>query len=150
MSAPKRIQARRSKGWRLPPNTVIVTRASRYGNPFKLVRLRGAVEGAPEDASIWRVEDVRTQGPTGDRYLIGSEGYARRSVVDRFTAEVLPTIAPADLERLRDHDVACSCDPDDGMACHGDALLRAANLPARFIDEAGRSWADIDCEADPS
>ncbi len=31
---PKRIQRRRTKGWRLPENTVIVDRTSRFGNPF--------------------------------------------------------------------------------------------------------------------
>ena len=32
---PKRIQLRRTKGWRKPPNTVVVTRSSKkWGNPF--------------------------------------------------------------------------------------------------------------------
>lgn len=30
----KRIQLRRSKGWRIPKNTVIVSRPSKWGNPF--------------------------------------------------------------------------------------------------------------------
>lgn len=29
------IQLRRTKGWRLPPNTVVVSRPSKWGNPFK-------------------------------------------------------------------------------------------------------------------
>lgn len=35
MSMPKRIQRSRAKGWRLPANTVIVTRPGKWGNPFK-------------------------------------------------------------------------------------------------------------------
>lgn len=31
---PKRIQLKRVKGWRIPPNTVSVTRPGKYGNPF--------------------------------------------------------------------------------------------------------------------
>ena len=31
---PKRIQRKRTKGWRLPPNTVCVTRPGKWGNPF--------------------------------------------------------------------------------------------------------------------
>lgn len=31
---PKRIQRKRTKGWRIPPNTVSVCRPGRYGNPF--------------------------------------------------------------------------------------------------------------------
>ena len=32
---PKRIQRKRTKGWRKPENTVIVDRTSKWGNPFK-------------------------------------------------------------------------------------------------------------------
>jgi len=34
VSVPKRIQRQRTKGWRLPANTVIVSRPSPWGNPF--------------------------------------------------------------------------------------------------------------------
>ena len=30
----QRIQRKRSKGWRLPPNTICVSRPSRWGNPY--------------------------------------------------------------------------------------------------------------------
>lgn len=33
---PERIQRKRVKGWRMPENTVSVTRPGRYGNPFKV------------------------------------------------------------------------------------------------------------------
>lgn len=35
MSAPQRIQLKREKGWRMPPNTVKVTRPGKWGNPVK-------------------------------------------------------------------------------------------------------------------
>ncbi len=31
---PKRIQRKRTKGWKMPPNTVYVGRPTRWGNPF--------------------------------------------------------------------------------------------------------------------
>jgi hypothetical protein len=31
----KRIQRKRTKGWRMPPNTVYVGRPTKWGNPFK-------------------------------------------------------------------------------------------------------------------
>lgn len=31
---PQRIQRKRAKGWRMPPNTVSVTRPGKWGNPF--------------------------------------------------------------------------------------------------------------------
>lgn len=33
---PLRVQMRRTKGWRMPPNTVYVGRPSIWGNPFKV------------------------------------------------------------------------------------------------------------------
>lgn len=32
---PRRIQLRRTKGWRIPPSTVVVARPSMWGNPWK-------------------------------------------------------------------------------------------------------------------
>lgn len=32
----KRIQRKRTRGWRMPPNTVYVGRPSKFGNPFKI------------------------------------------------------------------------------------------------------------------
>lgn len=34
MTHPKRIQRKRSKGWRMPDNTVYVGRPTKWGNPF--------------------------------------------------------------------------------------------------------------------
>jgi len=36
MTKPVRIQRKRTKGWRMPENTVCVTRPSIFGNPFKI------------------------------------------------------------------------------------------------------------------
>lgn len=41
---PVRIQLQRTKGWRMPPNTVWVARPSRWGNPFKVTAKRTAAE----------------------------------------------------------------------------------------------------------
>ena len=34
MTQPVRIQRKRSRGWRMPPNTVSVCRPGKWGNPF--------------------------------------------------------------------------------------------------------------------
>jgi len=51
---PRRIQLSRKKGWRMPPNTVKVTRPGKWGNPFTVENtgrvsavLRFACEVAP-------------------------------------------------------------------------------------------------------
>ncbi|WP_390843710.1 DUF4326 domain-containing protein [Anatilimnocola floriformis] len=33
---PKRLQQKRTKGWRKPPNAVVVSRPSKWGNPFPI------------------------------------------------------------------------------------------------------------------
>lgn len=49
---PKRIQRRRVKGWRMPAGAVIVTRPTRWGNPFKVTAERSRRE-AVVAYSIW-------------------------------------------------------------------------------------------------
>lgn len=39
MPKPHRVQLRRVKGWRMPPNTLSVARPSRWGNPFRIGEL---------------------------------------------------------------------------------------------------------------
>lgn len=34
MTTPQRIQLKRTRGWRMPPNTVKVDRSTKWGNPF--------------------------------------------------------------------------------------------------------------------
>jgi len=34
---PKEVQRKRTKGWRMPKNTISVTRPGRWGNPYKVV-----------------------------------------------------------------------------------------------------------------
>jgi Domain of unknown function (DUF4326) len=36
MSGPRRIQLRRTRGWRKPEGVVVVSRPSRWGNPFPI------------------------------------------------------------------------------------------------------------------
>jgi Domain of unknown function (DUF4326) len=37
VSAPRRVRLSRARGWRKPPNTVVVARPSRWGNPYHVV-----------------------------------------------------------------------------------------------------------------
>jgi hypothetical protein len=112
---PSRIQRRRTAGWRTPDNTVIVTRPSRYGNPFTLAmaydlgyaqhgdveQARKAVVGAFEE---WlRGNRLMWQSEEGDR--------ARQRLLDGLPA-------------LRGKSLACYC--PEGAPCHADVLLRLA------------------------
>lgn len=60
---PERIQLRRTKGWRMPPNTVKVDRSTEWGNPFSVTP-----EYSAEDA----VRDFRSYVEGG---LLNGVGY---------------------------------------------------------------------------
>jgi hypothetical protein len=38
---PERIQRKRTKGWKMPPNTVYVGRGSMWGNPYRVLNEEG-------------------------------------------------------------------------------------------------------------
>lgn len=109
---PKRIQLRRTKGWRMPANTVRVCRPGRWGNPFR-----------------WN-------------YWVDEAGWstsrAREFVVNQFRACMTGRDAPenpdyaeridwmrAHLPEIRGKDLACFCPLDS--VCHADVLLDLAN-----------------------
>lgn len=52
----KRIQRKRTKGWKMPPGTVYVGRGSKWGNPFTFANCGGvhpALRFACEVAPLW-------------------------------------------------------------------------------------------------
>lgn len=109
MSAPERIQLKRSKGWRMPENTVKIDRTTRYGNPFEV---------SEADAG-WVIT-----GPEFARSGLASKAEASTVAVEAYRTWAEAGNAPA-LSALRDKNLACWC-PLDG-ACHGDVLLELAN-----------------------
>jgi hypothetical protein len=119
MATPKRIQRQRTKGWRMPANTVYVGRPSQWGNPYPLkpftrdeaVRLfRNSARG------VWSPSDCP------DRWL--SLAYRRHTEwLRRFGRGWHPTEAIQHV--LRGLDLACWCPLDE--PCHADVLLELAN-----------------------
>ena len=109
---PTRIQRRRTRGWRLPENAVIVSRPSRFGNPCKVGLMQEMGYEDPHAAAAanfvnWLRGD-RFDAPTDD--------------ADRRRERILH-----DLPSLRGRDLACTCRPD--QVCHADELRLLANLP---------------------
>lgn len=98
----QRVQLSRQKGWRLPPNTVVISRPGRWGNPF--------VVGTPENGgNITRAMAV--------------EQYERALREGRLTRSL------EDVRELIGKDLACWCQP--GEACHADVLLAIARRMSR-------------------
>lgn len=53
-SAPRRVQRRRTKGWRMPENTISVTRPGRWGNPFRMGMEQPAIRDAEHAVELYR------------------------------------------------------------------------------------------------
>src|SRR5690349_95730 len=65
MSAmPKRIQRKRTKGWKMPPGVIYVGRPTKWGNPYKVSRYctdRNAVALYWNSLSDSRKEEIRRE-----------------------------------------------------------------------------------------
>jgi len=120
MSAPEKVTLSRAAGWRMPANTVKVTRPGLWGNPF--VVWFGA---DPYGVDRWHVSEgsCHWDAPTKEA--------AQELAVQKFdehmqrllTREIYP--ATVVLHELRGKNLACWC--KQGTACHADVLLRLAN-----------------------
>lgn len=104
---PERIQRKRTKGWKMPPNTVYVGRGSRWGNPY--------IIGKDGD----RAECIR-------KYRAWLLPY-KHSPPDNTLDKLYISIANAeDIQyNLKGKDLACWC--KEGELCHADSLLKIAN-----------------------
>lgn len=103
---PRRVQRKRTKGWKMPPNTVYVGRPSKYGNPFY-----------NRDATP---ADKRTL-TYGFQLHLEEHGGIRRTYKGK---ETFTSIDEIKLD-LMGKNLACWCKKDE--ACHADILLKIAN-----------------------
>lgn len=108
---PKRIQRKRTKGWKMPEGAVYVGRPTRWGNPFRVGNL------GPDDCMTC---------------ADASEAVAKyRSELTTFGDAINFTGCTPDeiRQELRGKDLACWCQLD--QPCHADVLLELANGPVR-------------------
>jgi hypothetical protein len=107
---PKRIRFQMGvKGWRKPPDTIIVMRGSRWGNPFVV-----APRLAP-GSKINRRSRTYTAVPTAEDAVMHFREYMAASPERQAEAR----------RDLRGFDLACNCQLD--QPCHADVLLAIAN-----------------------
>lgn len=96
---PSRIQLKRSRGWKMPPNAVKVDRTTRWGNPFTIAEFGSVAEAVARHGRWMRGEIAAPKGETPP--------------------------ADADIRSfLAGRDLACWCAEDE--PCHADVLLRVA------------------------
>lgn len=117
----KRIQRKRTSGWRMPENAVYVGRPSKWGNPFKVGGhyKRGAAAGIPRlslrfiylEALDGHQDETYTTIKTPQEAVEWFRWYAEKTGLD--------------CRELRGKDLACWCPLD--RPCHADVLLEIAN-----------------------
>lgn len=104
---PIRIQRKRTKGWRMPENTVYVGRGSQWGNPFR-VGIDGDAKGCVRKYMM--------------DYLFPYRHHGENSGLDK----LLFSLANLEwVKELKGKNLACWCPLD--QSCHADALLKLAN-----------------------
>ncbi len=118
-SEPRRVQQRRTAGWRKPDNTVSVARPSKWGNPVRVVPVRARGPFCLEREGV---------GFVAQHTDLAS---ARRSAVDRFRDLLAkqPALVRVTVREIRAElagkNLMCFCPLDH--PCHADVLLEIAN-----------------------
>ncbi len=119
---PKRIQRKRARGWKLPPNAVTITRPGYWGNPYVVGMTVGEV--LAKDAAMWDWGGLRDL--PDDHKLTAQECVdAYEKWIHCKVGDSGFTLAYEASVRLRGRDLVCWCAED--QPCHGNPLLRAAN-----------------------
>lgn len=116
LTAPRRVQLSRRKGWRKPANTVVVSRPSMWGNPFHVTKAaQDHYAHRPDEQMADAMQGVTT---TPEAAVNAFRRYLEETAVGRFTCV-------AAKKALRGKNLACWCPP--GQPCHADVLLEVAN-----------------------
>lgn len=119
---PIRVQRKRTKGWKMPENTVYVGRPTRWGNPFKV--------GEHYECTAWLAVmfDYREfikfyiDGITPNTVDEAVRLY-RKSIEAKF--KLWNTTMQEEIKLLKGKNLACFCPLD--KPCHADVLLELAN-----------------------
>lgn len=120
-TTPIRVQRKRVKGYKLPPNTVCVNRGTKWGNPFKVsffdkkwIVTHGVI-GKPD--VLW--DDVTNGYDTKDEAIIIAIELYERYIINKIKTKQL------DITDLYGKNLACFCSLK--AKCHVDVLLKLAN-----------------------
>lgn len=98
---PIRIQLSRKKGFKLPSNTVVVARPSKWGNPFKV---------DPKGAAFGFADCCHTRAEAVEKFMAGCDK---------------SPLTETQCALLRGKNLACWCPL--GEPCHADVLLEMVN-----------------------
>lgn len=112
---PKRIQRKRTKGWKMPENTIYVGRGTKWGNPMKVIGKKVFVQRfhsktwVPFDNIVH--DNVKKFAITWYQKFMNSNSKKHPKKYD--------------LSELKGKNLACFC--KEGEPCHADVLIELAN-----------------------
>ena len=110
----KRIQRKRTKGWKMPENTVYVGRPTKWGNPYK-------VTGEP---GHWFVIDTELDEPCAS-FAEKHHAFVYALVLYKKEINYKHNSGKVNVYDLKGKNLACWCKPDE--PCHADVLLELSN-----------------------
>ncbi len=133
---PRRVQLRRTKGWRMPENTVSVARPGKWGNPHCISNVGVQPfgdeddDGVPTDVGPWLCHNAGPRDLAGWYFPTKREAAEKAVAMYRWRMEADTPAqsrikARDDLAELRGKNLACWCPLD--QPCHADVLLELAN-----------------------
>lgn len=130
---PRRIQRRRTKGWRTPEGAIYVGRPTQWANPY-LVGSRRLWGGGRGDCHIVTLQEGLPGIPDDHDHLTLADAHA---VATRAYRAWITSLGPAYLGALPlvlgGRDLMCWCPLE--LDCHADVLLDLAN-PTTGVDPA--------------
>jgi hypothetical protein len=130
---PKRIQRKRTKGWKMPPNAISVTRPGKFGNPFRIGGFYKFGDPDPNYRGAFRMLFSETNQPREFALRAGfTEITSAQMAVDwyrKLKTEVSP-FSEQEIKALRGKDLACFCPLDE--PCHADVQLEIVNAGRNF------------------
>ncbi|MFC8423985.1 DUF4326 domain-containing protein [Streptomyces sp. NPDC057236] len=115
---PRRIQRKRTKGWRAPAGARYVGRGTRWGNPNQVVQTA---------TNEWVVN--HDNGSSVGPFPLKQE--AHRFALDAYKAHLNanPKLVDRARSELAGRDLMCWCPPE--LPCHADLLLALVNTATR-------------------
>lgn len=106
---PVRVQRKRSKGWKMPENTVYVGRPTKWGNPFKIGEKYMPTQEISQNFTKWGLCEDNEMSVGFYKEWIKKQNYLI-----------------ADIKKeLKGKNLACFCPIN--KPCHADILLEIAN-----------------------
>ncbi len=121
---PKRVQRKRTKGYKLPENTKCVNRGTKWGNPIKLMGDQIYIDASYRrkilDKWVWhRLGDI------DDVIFLYQKLWDGTKFQNQDLQYWADKFKELDLEELKGKNLACFCSLD--KKCHADKLIELAN-----------------------